>query len=186
MALRPLLLQLLLHLLLVLLLLRQLLQCYGVRCLRCCRIVFLAENPLLPPPLRLLLSLLLQTLRLPLLQMLLCTLFSGRSSPFHSTPLPPAELSPLLPQLLLHLLLLLRLLLLRPPLRRLLLRFLPVGRTTPFLSRPRWLLLRLLLVLLLLVRLLLQLLACCARTYLHLPREKCRLVPRNLLKGSVR
>ena len=86
-------------------------------------------------------------------------------------------------------LLLLLLLSLRPLLLQLLLRSPLSGRSTPFL-RNHWLLLRFLLVLLLRVPLLLRFSVCCflrncggcCRRYC-LPREKCRLTPRNLLKG---
>ena len=96
-------------------------------------------------------------------------------------------------------LLLLLLLSLRPLLLQLLLRFLLPGKATPFLDRPRWLLLWLLLVLQLQIRLLLRFLVCsrcgcflrdysgcCRVCWRCMPREKCRLTTRNLLKGLVR
>ena len=98
--------------------------------------------------------------------------------------LPPREKS-LPPPLLWMLLLLLPLL--RTLLRRMLL--LP-GRTTPFLIHPCWLLPWLVLVLVLQPRncrgrgSLLRGYGCC-RAHCCLPREKCRLTPRNLLKGLV-
>ena len=112
------------------------------RCRGYCCSPFPAEGPSLPPPLLLLLSLLLQTLRLPLLQMLLCPLFSGRTSPFHDL----RQRLPLQPLLVLRLLV------------RLLLRLL-IGCCDSGCCRVCW---------------------CC------LPREKCRLTPRNLLKGFTR
>ena len=102
---------------------------HGRRRVYCCG-PFPAEGPSLPPPLLLLLlllPLLLQTLRLPLLQMLLGSLFSGRTSPFHG-----------------------------------------LRQRLPLQS-------------LLVLRLLVRLLLC--RVCYCLPREKCRLAPRNLLKG---
>ena len=84
-------------------------------------------------------------------------------------------------------LLLLPLLLLRALLRR---KLLPLGGTTPLLIHLCWLLLRLVLVLVLQLRncrgrdSLLRGYGCC-RVHCCLPREKCRLTPRNLLKGSV-
>ena len=115
---------------------------YHGRCRDYCCSPFPAEGTSLPPPLLLLLPLLLQALLLPLLQMLLCHLLSGRTSPFQDL----RQRLPLQPLLVL----------------RLLMRLLPrlqIGCCDS---------------------------GCCRVCWWCSPREKCRLTPRNLLKGFTR